>query len=365
MKFKYLLLTSLLLLLAVTTSACTGAATAATSWPGLSVNSDTAYVAYNQHVYAIDVSSGDEKWRYPPKGEEDSKITFYAAPRLTADGQLIVGGYNKVLYSLNPDTGAENWTFTPAADNYIASAMTSEDSIFAPNADQNLYVLDLNGNQSWMYTTQGALWAEPTTDPDCTCVYLSSMDHEIYAIDAETGRLKWESVDLGGSLISSPVLSPEGVLYVGTFANEMLALNAIDGQIIWRFTTQDWVWGGPILQDDRLYFGDLSGTFYALDASTGAEMWKSQLEGRITATPLLVDETIYVPTESGNLYALNLSGATRWSKAVTDGNQPAKLNAPPVSAGELILVSAIAKDCLVYAFDPDGNQQCFFTPEKK
>lgn len=83
-------------------SACAGAANTATSWPGLTVDDQFAYVAYNTQVYAVDLSNGKEVWRFPD--EPDNSVTFFADPELTDDGQLIVGGYDFNLYSLEPDT---------------------------------------------------------------------------------------------------------------------------------------------------------------------------------------------------------------------------------------------------------------------
>jgi len=87
-----------------------------------------------------------------------------------------------------------------------------------------------------------------------------SMDHRIYAIDAQTGKAKWQT-NVGGSMVGSPAYSSAGVLYIGTFNSEMLAVNADNGQILWQKPTDGWVWGGPVLKADKLYFGDLSGSF--------------------------------------------------------------------------------------------------------
>ncbi len=112
---RLILLFSTLFILTILLSACAGGAGTATSWPGFTVdpNGQVAYLADAQYIYAVDLSNGIEKWRFPTKG--DPKVTFYAAPTLTSDGQLIVGDYNKVLHSLDPATGLETqgkqWPF--------------------------------------------------------------------------------------------------------------------------------------------------------------------------------------------------------------------------------------------------------------
>ena len=361
--------TSLFILLlagALFLTGCAGSAgqRSATGWPGLSADQTTAYLADNRFVYAVDLNNHLEKWRFPITS--DNKRSFYATPTLTTDGQLIAGSYENVLFSLDPETGVEKWQFTDANNRYIAAPLTVEQGIFAPNVNNNLYALDLQGNIQWTFPTAGPLWATPSADPDCKCIYLPSMDHTLYSIDAQNGSLNWQTPDLGGSIVGTPAFG-SGVLYTGTFANELLALNANNGQVIWRTPTNDWVWGGPILKDNILYFGDLSGTFYALDIENGSIKWQQQFDGAITNSPLVTDDRIYFTTEAGSIFALDFGGKQLKTINLNDEKSKLKLNVSPVKAGDLILV-AVAQtgtDQLLVAYDTDLNQQWAFIPETK
>jgi outer membrane protein assembly factor BamB len=367
---KRIFLPLLLLTLGVLLSACSGGTGTATGWPGLSASEDTAFVAYNQHVYAVDITNGVEKWRFPE--EANNKISFFASPMITPDGQLLAGGYDHVLYSLDPAGGDQKWAFpastdqTGATDRYVGSPLATEMGIFAPNADGNLYALDPQGKYRWSFTTERAQWAKPVTDPACTCIYLPSMDHRLYSINSQTGAVNWESEELGGALVGSPAFDPEGRLYIGTFNSEMLALDANSGKVIWRAPTSDWAWGGPVLKDGVLYFGDLGGTFYALDAAKGQEIWKAAVDGVISDAPLVTDDTIYFGTEAGTLYALELNGKEKWKQPIKEGDKNGKLYTTPVLAGDTLLVTATGTQPLLYAFDLNGAQKWTpFTPEKK
>jgi len=339
-------------------SACSGQVGTATSWPGLTADQEAAYIAYNQFVYAVNLSNGLEKWRFPLEG--NNQISYYAAPTLTSDGQLIVGDYKNTLLSLNPTSGQENWTYTQATDRYVGSALAAKDLIFAPNAGNHLIALDSRGNFKWSFETGGPLWAKPTTDEACECVYVASMDHHLYAVNAQTGLAEWQTDALGGSIVGTPALSQDGVLYAGIFGSEMIAISAEDGQVTWRTATDDWVWGGPTLQDNVLYFGDLSGNLYAVDASSGSIRWKQKPGGRITESPLVTEDAIYTSTDSGILYSLDLNGNIRWNKQFSG-----KLYTSPVVSGDIILVAATGSDELIYAIDANGNQSWAFIPETK
>jgi outer membrane protein assembly factor BamB len=367
----------LLIFLSVTLSACAGgaAATAASSWPGLTVAGDTAFLAYNQHVYAINIANGEEKWRFP--SEADPKISFYAPPALTDDGQLLVGGYDHVLYSLDPQTGTVIWPFKGAKNRYIGEPLVGQNGIFAPNADRTLYALDFQGNSLWPYHTEGEQWAKPIADPACECIYLATMDHRIYAINALDGSEEWKTDDLGGSAVGTPAYGPEGTLFIGTFNSEMLAIDAKSGRILWQTPTDGWVWGGPAYKDGVLYFGDLKGSFYALKASNGEVLWKITPDGPIAQPPLLMDDTIYFTTEAGSIYALDYNSGIRWEqnlKAIytldDQGNKrflKGKLYTSPAIAGDKILVAPTGVNEHLIALDMNGSEKSIwvFIPEKK
>jgi outer membrane protein assembly factor BamB len=355
-------LVSLFILIAVFLSSCSGGASVANSWPGLTVdpNGETAYLADNTQVYAINLSNGSEKWRYPQ--EADNKITFFAPPVLTPDGQLLVASYDHNLYSLNPENGQPNqgnWPFTGAKNLFIASPLVSEDKVFAPSSDKNLYALDLDGNLLWSFPTGDALWATPALlNGD---VVQPSMDHYLYALDVQTGTPIWKSDDLQGALVGQPTIGPDDTLYIGSFAREMLAVDGATGRVLWRTPISGWVWAGPALSDGTLYFGDLNGVFYALDAANGNIRWQVQNDqGAISEQPLVLDGAVYYTDENGNLNVVDASnGNPKWNKAVGG-----RLLAPAVQAGERILVTPIGADALLYAFDVNGNQQWMFTPAK-
>jgi outer membrane protein assembly factor BamB len=359
MKTKYILLILMLILLPSTLSACAGGAFASTSWPGITVNEDTVYVAYNQHIYAVNLSNGTEKWRYP--AEADNKITFYAAPEISPDGQLIAGSYDFNLYSINPANGQLNWSFDQSTDRYIGSPLARDSFIFAPSADRNLYAVDSNGNLIWKFPTGKPLWAKPTTDENCECVYLTSMDHHLYAIDAQTGNQEWKSEPLGGAIVGTPAYSPEGWLYLGTFGSEMLALDASNGRILWRISTDEWVWSGPSLDEGVLYFGDLSGNLYAVNAEDGSQRWKIKPDDKIVGTPLIVDDMIVFTTEADTVYAFDKEGNQLWRQAIGG-----KIYASPVSAGDLILIAPIESDSdsVLVALAMNGTQTWQFSPEQ-
>lgn len=345
------------LLLSASLSACSGSAAIASSWPGLTADENTAYLAFNQHIYAINIINGSEKWHFPV--EKNSKISFFASPVLTSDGQLLAGSYHNVLYSLDPASGSENWSFTGADNRYVASPLVTDDMIYAPTAGTHLYALDLKGNLKWTFTADSAFWAQPIAPADCSCIYVPSMDHRIYAIDAQDGSLLWQTDELDGSIVGTPIINDDENLYVGNFASEILQINTKTRQNSTLLSTEGWIWGGPILKDGVLYFGDLSGNLYAYNIAESNMAWSVKPDKAIVGSPLVTDAAVYIGTEAGSLFAYDLQGKPLWSKAYD-----ASIYTTPVIVADQILVALFKSEQLLVALDLDGNELWSFTPAK-
>lgn len=338
---------------AIVLSAC-GSSQTAGSWPGITVDesTNTVYVAFNFHVYAVQADNGTEVWRFPV--ERDSKFSVFSAPQLSADGQLLFGAYNHVFYSIDPENGTANWTFAGASNRYIGSPVAYAANVYAPNSDHKVYALNADGELQWTFSSDQPQWSQPASDG--SALYLSSLDHHLYALDAESGGELW-NIDLGGTLVSNPVLN-EGSIYIGTLNSEVIALNAASGNVSWRFTSEGWVWGTPTFQDGQIYVGDLDGFLYALDAASGRELWRLDTQGPITGSPLVLNEHIYVINEAGKILSVTLEGEITWTKTLEE----TKLYGSPVAAGDLIIFGHVGSETLLTALDENGDTVWSFIP---
>jgi outer membrane protein assembly factor BamB len=358
MKSKKTFAISIFILFSLILSACSSAIYASTGWQGLSVNPDatTAYLAAGTQVYAVDVSTGTQKWAFTI----GSKTNFYANPVLTLDGQqLLVASYDSHLYSVDPASGTQKWSYK-TSNRLIAAPLATQEMIFQPSSDHYIYALNISGTLVWKAETGAPIWATPTTDPTCGCVYVASMDHYVYKYNATDGTLIMKSENLGGAVVGTPAIGSDGTLYVGTFNKEMLALNPTDLSIKLRYSTQDWVWGGPLLSNDVLYFGDLSNSFYALKASDLTVVWRIQANNAIVSTPAIAGENIYFTTESDTFYVVNTAGNIVNTKVIGG-----VIYSSPVIAGETLLVTPTGYTSPLVALSLDGNtQKWMFTPSK-
>ena len=358
MNKKYLVFLGLLLPLALVLSGCAAGLTAA-AWPAMTADAKNAYLAGGPYVYAVSLQTGAQVWRFPSSAS--SANPFDATPVLTPDGQLIVGGFDKKLYSLNPQTGASNWQFTDARDRYFGGVLVANNLIYAPNADYNLYALDLKGKLQWTFAADQSIWGAPVSDG--TNVYFGTLGRKIYAVDAKTGKKVWMQV-LDGAVLGSPVLGSGNELFVGTYGATLYALNTADGKTLWAKPASNWIWAGPVSDGTNLYVGDASGKLAAYPVAGGNKLWEQTLNGAIIGSPCLCGDKIVVGTEAGTVYFIDPTGKILQTITLST---TMKVYATPAAGGTLTLVaptSSASTDPVLVALDAAGATKWAFIPPK-
>lgn len=335
-----------LLLSAVLLAGCSSSgAMAATSWAGLAVDETSAYVAFNQAIYAVDLESGLQRWRFP--NEADRSISFYSPPSVSEDGVIYAGGFNNVLYALDASNGSMIWRFQGAGGRIIGGTTIAGDLVLLPSADGVLYAINrLNGAPLWQFETGAALWSQPSVDEKR--VYLAALDHHVYALNLADGALLW-SHDLGAATTSTPLLINDQVI-VGSFASQLISLDAASGTPRWTFDAAGWVWGAAAADGQSAYFGDVNGGLYALNLEDGQQLWKHQDGGPVVGKPLVDGGKVFFITETGIFSYTTDAGVPVWQKPFDS-----KLYSDPILVNGILLVSSIDPDQLLTAINAESG----------
>jgi len=351
MKKNKISIITILLGLTLVLSACV-AGPRVTGTPGLSISEETAYVAYGNFVYSLDVDSGSVAWSYP--SEPSASVVFYAQPLVT-DSFIYVGDLANQFHKLNKDTGTALWTFSDANGYFIGKAAENEGVVFAPSNDGSLYAIDENGDLLWAFETQHYLWAQPLIHDET--IFMGSMDHSMYALSL-AGEERW-SVKLSGAIVNAPIISEDGsTLYVSSLGSELVALDTSDGTSIWTFESEESIWGEMVLVESTVFIADSDGNVYAVDASNGAELWKKKVSSAVIGGIAQLEDGIVLATDEGLIKAFDFEGNSLW-EATLEG----EAYQAPVTNGQILIAGTIEGENLVYGFDVDGVQLWSTTPE--
>src|SRR5262249_14281240 len=110
-------------------------------------------------------------------------------------------------------------------------------------------------------------------------VYVGCRDAHVYAIDAASGRKKWDYPTSKSWVVGTPAVR-DGVVYVGTSDSaRFLALDAKTGRLRFNFDAKAYVFSSAAVAGDLVYVGSHNGKLYAVDARTGKLAWEFRTEG--------------------------------------------------------------------------------------
>jgi quinohemoprotein ethanol dehydrogenase len=126
-------------------------------------------------------------------------------------------------------------------------------------------------------------------------------------------HLRGSAVAAKYSAESQP-LEYKGVIYVPTGADDVFAISADTGEILWEYQAHldqeisvvccGWISRGVAIGDGKVYIGQLDGYLVALDQKTGQVAWKTRVERwqqgySITAAPLYIDGMVITGVSGG------------------------------------------------------------------
>jgi len=265
--------------------------------------------------YAFDAMTGEEKWKKSLRGSVTTSpiISNEMLYFCTDDG---------FCYGIDKNTGDELWVFSPEqrdlnVSNCDKCALKFSQPIFDNNIlyvgglDHNLYALDAQtGFMKWSFNTNNSILNAPTISDGK--IYLGSTDGNIYVIDAQTG-IKLLNFSIPSSIdknsepgiYATPLVDPTTIYAVN---GSLVALDIQSRNISWQFSSQsplDQIIGNPLMFENSIITTTVD-AIYAIDKATGEPIWEySDIKGGVFFSPILEDGNIYFGDSSGYLYIIN------------------------------------------------------------
>ena len=186
------------------------------------------------NVTALDADTGDIIWMYPLDSVE--KGIWFSAPAVV-DGVVYIGTYAGWVLALNSTTAP----LTPAE------------------------------RRLWGFKATNVAATSPAVAYGMVYMGETGFPARVLALNASTGTLEWFYSPPPGpvtGVFCSPAVS-DGLVYTGTDPNGVvLALNAMTGAEIWRYTVGSALHGSAVVAEDadgrvRLFLGSHNNKVYA------------------------------------------------------------------------------------------------------
>ncbi len=289
--------------------------------------------------HAVDSGSGRAAWRFDTGalipwewGSEGWDV--YTSSPVVVDSVVIFGAGDGVVYALDLDTGTEIWRF--ATEGRIRSTPAVGDGhVFVGSTDGIVYALEFDtGEETWRHATDGAgLKSEdlrvdrksiiPALAVADNAVYVGSRDGFMYALDSSTGERKWMASHSGSWAMSAPAILGNAI-YAGTSDGRFVhKLDVNSGEELWRLVGVGYTWSSPSIVGGTVYIGDGEGYLRAIDRDTGQERWNYWVEGGVYSSPVVDGGVVFFGADDGNVYALHGEGVgllrgVYWDEAFRD-----------------------------------------------
>jgi outer membrane protein assembly factor BamB len=148
----------------------------------------------------------------------------------------------------------------------------------------------------------------------------------------------------------------EGRAYVGTFDNQVLAVDLTQGEVLWRYervTRQFPYYSSAALTGTAVLVGGRDKALRSLDPKTGAERWVYETTGRVEASPVVVGDRVFAASQGCTIFGLEVaSGREVWKF-----DAGASVTASPAVAGGFLVIGT--DDGMLYGF---GEERAVRTP---
>jgi outer membrane protein assembly factor BamB len=289
------------------------------------VHRGVVYVGSNdEYLYAIDLATGKEKWKY--KG-----ASFTVSPAYR-DGAIYVGDGDGIFHCVDAAGGKKKWTFK--TDGEIKSAANfSGDLILFGSYDESLYCLTKDGKEKWTFKTAGPVNGSPAVAEGKT--FVAGCDSSIHIIDIAKGT-ELSAVELTGQAAATAAVHGDH-LYVGNMSNDLQAVDLKKAAVAWTFTPDKFpqaFFSSAAVTDEYVVVGCRNKRLYIIDRKTGKEKKPFLTGGRVDSSPVVVGDCVYVGSDDGNLYVIDLKTGGQVQKIELDG--PVTGSAA-VAAGRLLI----------------------------
>ncbi|MDB5478094.1 MAG: Pyrrolo-quinoline quinone [Alphaproteobacteria bacterium] len=297
-------------------------------------------------------------------GEGSKKDRKLITAPIAADGMVFAADTTGNINAYNIANGKRLWRVSVLAnedDATVSSGLAyNKGVLFVADGIGNVLALDAkDGRKIWTRVTEQPVRGSPTVQGDR--VYVITLSDETLALNAANGEILWrhEGVQEAASFLGSPSPAVEGSVVISPYSSgDVVALRSETGQEAWsdnltgaaeaenRAVTQlAGFHGSPVLDQDVVYLGNASTRMVAVHVPSGERVW--QKEFGLLTTPWLSGNMVYVITSQNELVALlKETGQIRWALPLPHFEDPKDREdaifweGPILAGGRLLLVSS-------------------------
>jgi len=160
----------------------------------------------------------------------------------------------------------------------------------------------------WNFECEDEIRGTPAFHNDVT--YIGSYDNNLYALNGNTGQFIWKYATEGG-IVSKPLVFENNLVF-GSEDKRLHVINSRSGKMVWTYYTDKPIHSSPRLAEGHIFIGSDDGYLHAINALTGRRAWRTDAGAPIHSTPLIQGDAVYFGAENGEFYCTDLGGTIKW-----------------------------------------------------
>lgn len=257
----------------------------------------------------------------------DRRVT---APPVVENNRLFVMDARGQVTAYDAQSGRKLWDETLRADARrdrqarAGGVAVFGDQVFVTTGFGVIVSLNAQtGDEIWRRRVGAPIHSPPSVDNGR--VFAVSVDNELFALSAEDGDVLWtyQSLAEPARILSASSPAVSGEVVVAPFASgEVVALRVDNGRPLWSealtssvrttpLSSLNDIAGSPIILNDVVYAVSHSGVMAALDLRSGERIWTQPAGG--IHRPWVVGPYLFVVTTEAELVAMSrFNGRIHW-----------------------------------------------------
>lgn len=192
----------------------------------------------------------------------------------------------------------------------------------------------------WTFTCEDEIRSSPIYHKGV--VYFGSYDNNLYAINTDNGEFLWKFPAEGG-IVSRPSIY-EGIILFGSEDHRLYAVSTRNGREVWNYLTERPIRSSPTIAEGCVFIGSDDGYLHAVNLSTHNRLWRFDAVQPVRSTAFTTKDFIYFGSDNGELNCITYQGDVKWKFRAKRG-----ITSSPSYHDGVVYVASL--DSTVYALE--------------
>lgn len=160
----------------------------------------------------------------------------------------------------------------------------------------------------WVFECEDEIRGTPSYENGI--VFIGSYDNNLYALNGNTGEFFWKYATEGG--IPGKPAFYDSTVFVGSEDNRLHAVSSRSGKVVWTYYTDGPVRSSPRIAEGHIFIGSDDHYLHAINLVSSRRVWRVEAPAPVRSTPCIDGDHVFFGCESGDLLCVDFRSEVKW-----------------------------------------------------